>query len=74
MLTQFKLSMEQFSVTNIAKIQVSEHTGSEPAAVGISALMHSLKALQKPIPIYNRKLHKYVAGEENEVTNRHYLP
>lgn len=28
--------MEQFSVTNIAKIQVSEHTGSEPAAVGSS--------------------------------------
>lgn len=66
--------MEQFSVTNITKIQVSEHTGSEPAAVGISAPMHNPKALQKPTPIYNKKLHKYVAGEENEVTNRHYVP
>lgn len=72
MLTQFKVSREQLSVTNINKIQASEHTGSEPTAVGISATMRSLKALLTSI--YHKKLHKYFRGDESKVTNRRYLP
>jgi len=66
--------MEQFSVANIAKIQAGKHTGSGPAAVGISAAVRSRKTLDKLTSIDNKELHKYLTGAENKVTNRHYLP